>query len=293
MNGKDRLTAPAMLTLVALCTIWGVNMVAIKISNRGLAPATAAALRSAVASALLMVWMRRRGIPLFHRGKVALWGGWAGILFGLEFLLLYAGLDRTSASRGVVLLYTSPFFVAAGAHFYLPGDRLTWRKTLGLLLAFAGVSAVMGQHALTFDAETIAGDTLAIGAGAAWGLTTLVIKKHLAGRIEAIQSLHYQLFFSLFLLVPAAIILEPRPILDFTAGTALALGYQCIVVALFSYLTWFVLIHRYPASRVASFSFFAPVMGVLAGGLLLNESWPPALLFGLAGVAAGIFFVNR
>lgn len=179
MPSRDRLTSGAMLTLVVLGTIWGVNMVTIKISNQGLAPVTSAGLRSGVASLLLMAWMRFRGIRLFHSRNIVLWGAWAGILFGAEFLLLYAGLDRTSASRGIVLLYTCPFWVAAGAHFYLPNDRLTWSKSIGLLLAFMGTASVMGQHALTFDSETLYGDLLALGAGLAWGVTTLVIKKHL------------------------------------------------------------------------------------------------------------------
>jgi drug/metabolite transporter (DMT)-like permease len=253
-------------------------MVTIKISNQGLAPVTSAAVRSGVASVLLMVWMRLRGIRLFHSRNIVLWGAWAGVLFGSEFLLLYAGLDRTSASRGIVLLYTCPFWVAAGAHFYLPDDRLTWSKSIGLVLAFMGTASVMGQHALTFDSETLYGDLLALGAGLAWGWTTLVIKKHLAGRVDAISSLHYQLFFSLLILIPGSLILEPDPVLNFTALTAAALFYQCIIVALFSYLTWFVLIHKFPASRVASFAFFGPVMGVLAGGVLLGEPWPPTLL---------------
>ena len=293
MKTADRLTSGAMLTLLVLGTIWGVNMVAIKTSNQGLAPVTSAALRSGVASVLLMIWMRYRGIRLFHSRQIVLWGAWAGVLFGAEFLLLYAGLDRTSASRGIILLYTCPFWVAAGAHFYLPDDKLTWSKSIGLVLAFAGTASVMGQHALTFDPETLYGDLLALGAGFAWGVTTLVIKKHLAGKVEAISSLHYQLFFSLLILVPGSLILEPNPILDFTALTAAALTYQCIIVALLSYLTWFVLLHRFPASKVSAFAFIAPVMGVIAGGALLGEPWPATLLMGLAGIAGGIYLVNR
>lgn len=293
MPPKDRLTSGAMMTLLVLGTIWGFNMVTIKISNQGLAPVTSAALRSGVASILLIAWMRMRQIRLFHQRNIALWGALAGIGFGIEFLLLYAGLDRTSASRGIVLLYTCPFFVAAGAHFYLPGDRLTWSKSAGLILAFMGTASVMGQHALTFDPDTLQGDLLALGAGFAWGVTTLVVKKHLAGRVEAVQTLHYQLFFSLLILIPGSMIMEPHPVLDFTAMTAAALAYQSVIVALLSYLTWFVLIHRYPASRVAAFAFIGPVMGVLSGGIFLGEPWPPTLLLGLVGIASGIYLVNR
>ena len=293
MKSADRLTSGAMLTLLVLGTIWGVNVVIIKISNQGLAPVTTAALRSGVASVLLMAWMGIRRIRLFHRRDILLWGALAGIGFGIEFLLLYAGLDRTSASRGIVLLYTCPFFVAIGAHFYLPNDRLTWSKSIGLALAFMGTASVMGQHALTFDPATLQGDLLALGAGFAWGVTTLVIKKHLAVRVDAIHSLHYQLLFSLLILIPGAILLEPHPIRDFTVVTAAALTYQSIIVVLFSYLTWFVLIHRFPASRVAAFAFLGPVMGVLAGGILLGEPWPPTLVLGLGGIAGGIYLVNR
>ncbi|MEE8547202.1 MAG: DMT family transporter, partial [bacterium] len=123
---REKLTFGAMGVLLLLCSIWGINMVAIKISNQGLAPVTAAAFRSTVASIIIIIWMYFRKIRLFHRGAPLVWGLWAGALFGLEFLLLYAGLNYTSASRAVVLLYTCPFVVALGAHFYLPDDRLTW-----------------------------------------------------------------------------------------------------------------------------------------------------------------------
>lgn len=268
-------------------------MVAIKVSNQGLAPVTAAAFRSAAASLIIIVWMYCKKIRLFHRGAALVWGFWAGALFGIEFLLLYAGLNYTTASRGIVLLYTCPFFVALGAHFYLPDDRLTWMKSTGLVLAFFGTAAVMGQHTITFDAVTLKGDILALGGGLAWGLTTLVIKKHLAGEIEPIQTLHYQLFFSALLLWPAARIMEPFPVRDFSAVTAMSLFYQSVIVAVASYLTWFVLVHRFSVSRLSSFTFFAPVMGVMAGGVLLSEPLPATLLLGLLGVASGIFLVNR
>ncbi len=290
---RDKLTIGAMGVLLLLCSIWGINMVAIKISNQGLAPVTAAAFRSTAASIIIIIWMYFRKIRLFQRGAPLVWGLWAGALFGLEFLLLYAGLNYTSASRAVVLLYTCPFVVALGAHFYLPDDRLTWMKSIGLVLAFFGVAAVMGQHTIVFDPVTLKGDLLALGGGIAWGLTTLVIKKHLVGKIEPIQTLHYQLFFSALLLWPAALILEPSPIRDFGAITVMSLFYQSVIVAVASYLTWFVLVHRFSVSRLSSFAFFAPVMGVIAGGTLLGEPLPATILLGLLGVGSGIYLVNR
>src|SRR6185437_1008552 len=72
-----------------------------------------------------------------------------------------------------------------------------------------------------------------------------------------------------------------------------ALAYQAVVVAFASYLAWFWLIAHYPASRLSAFSFLAPVLGVLAGGLLLGERVTPALGGALLLVALGIWLVNR
>ena len=79
----------------------------------------------------MFAWARARGVPLFERDRT-LWPGIvAGLLFCLEFVLMYLGLEHTTASRGVVLLYLAPFVVAFGAHYLIPGDRLTVAKVTG------------------------------------------------------------------------------------------------------------------------------------------------------------------
>jgi drug/metabolite transporter (DMT)-like permease len=288
-----RLPAKVILWICALCVMWGVNSVAIKISNRGLAPLTAAAVRSVIASLLVMGWVAACRLRLFHKGPVLWWGALAGVFFALEFLLLYAGLALTGASRAVVLLYSAPFFIATGAHFTLAGDRLNRFKILGLVLAFVGVASVMGQHRITFEVTAFRGDLLALGAAVAWAGSTLIVKRHLAAVMEPVQSLHYQLVFSIGLLVPAALILEPDPVRDFDLSTLLSLFYQSVLVAVISYLAWFILIHRYSASRVSSVTFVAPVAGVLAGGVILGEALPATLWLGLSAIAVGIYLVNR
>ena len=125
--------------LLVLALIWGANMAIIKVGARELAPLFMAGMRSLVASACLYVWMKAKGIPIFPSRIVVLHGIVVGILFGSEFGFIYVGLEYTLASRTYVLLYTAPFFVAVGAHFFLQGDRLNRWKAAGLVLAFAGV----------------------------------------------------------------------------------------------------------------------------------------------------------
>ena len=69
--------------------------------------------------------------------------------------------------------------------------------------------------------------------------------------------------------------------------------YQIVIISFASYLAWFWLISRYPASRLAAFSFLTPVIGVPAGGLLLAEPVSWALAVAVVLVAIGIYLVNR
>ncbi len=74
----------------------------------------------------------------------------------------------------------------------------------------------------------------------------------------------------------------------------IALVYQCIVVAFLSYLVWFELIHRYPVSLLAAFTFFTPVSGALISGvLILGEPLTHGIVLSLALVTLGMFLVNR
>jgi drug/metabolite transporter (DMT)-like permease len=84
-----------------------------------------------------------------------------------------------------------------------------------------------------------------------------------------------------------------RGVLLMTPLIAFCLAYQAVWVAFITYLVWFWLIRHYLVSRVASFTFFTPLFGVLAGGLLLNETISNSLLLALVLVGAGIYLVNR
>jgi len=85
---------------------------------------------------------------------------------------------------------------------------------------------------------------------------------------------------------------EPGVVL-MTPLIAASLVYQAVWVAFITYLVWFWLIRNYPVSRIASFTFLTPLFGVLAGGLILNETISNSLLLALVLVGTGIYLVNR
>jgi drug/metabolite transporter (DMT)-like permease len=291
---QARLRWQTIATLLVLALIWGANMAVIKIGARELPPLFMAGLRSLVASACLYIWIKAKRLNLFPSTKVLLHGIVVGLLFGSEFGLIYVGLEYTLASRTYVLVYTAPFFVAVGAHFFLESDRLNRWKAAGLILAFAGVVTLFMKDLGSFSLSALPGDLMILAAGALWGATTVYIKKYLSHHTVPLQTLFYQVFFSAPPLFLMSILLEDPIVLSLSLAAGFSVFYQCIIVAFLSYLVWFQLIHRYPVSLLHAFSFFTPVFGVLlSGALILGEIMSPNLIVALILISLGMVLVNR
>ena len=204
------LDAFAMVLMVGLCALWGLNQVAAKVANTGISPVLQAGLRSVGAAPLLWAWSRWQRIPLFNRDG-SLWAGLAaGSMFSAEFALIFWGLEYTPASRAVVFLYTAPFVVAAGMHLLVPSERLNRWQGLGLVLAFAGVVAAFGENLSLPTGRQMLGDAMLLGAAVLWGATTLWVRVSRLSRLSANKTLFYQLAVSAIALPLASLALGER-----------------------------------------------------------------------------------
>jgi drug/metabolite transporter (DMT)-like permease len=279
----------ALLLVALLCLCWGLYQVSVKIAGAGIPPLMQAGLRSLGSALLVLAWCRLRNVPLFEQDGTLGAGLLAGVLFALEFAFIYLGIARTDVARGVLLIYLSPFVVAIGAHFLVPGDRLSVVKLIGLVAAFGGLALVLGGN----GEARLAGDLFCVLGAITWGAATLVIKITGLARISAEKILFYQLAVSALLLPPASLLIgEPPP--DFSqAPVLLALAYQIVVVSFASYIVWFWLITQYAPSKLAAFTFLTPVSGVLFGAVILDEPVTGPILAALALIGGGIYLVNR
>jgi drug/metabolite transporter (DMT)-like permease len=217
----------------------------------------------------------------------------AGILFAGEFVFIYTGLNYTNASRAVIFLYTSPFIVALGSQFFVPGEHLRKIQIAGLCCAFAGILTAFGESLNFPTYKMLIGDCMLAFAAVLWGAVTVIIKAGPLVRISHSKTLLYQLGVSAIVLPAASIIMGEEGVKLMTPLILLCLFYQGVWVAFITYLVWFWLIRHYPVSRITSFTFLTPIFGVLAGGLLLNEAVSTLLLLSLILVGTGIYLVNR
>jgi len=287
------LDATAIAVTIGLCLSWGFNNVAIKLAIHDIPPLIQSSARSVIAAILVGAWTQARGIPLFTRDGT-LWAGiLAGVLFALEFLLIYRGLVWTTATRGVLFLYLAPFFVVIGSRWLVPGDHFNLSQWLGLLLSFVGIVIAFGLPTPAADSRQVLGDLMLVGGAAAWAATTLTIKASALNRVSAEKTLLYQLVVSAPLLGLGAMVFGERVTAMPSAVALGAFAYQTIYVVSITFTIWFVLVVHYSAARLSVFTFLAPLFGVAAGHLVLGEPLTPAFAVAVALVAAGLLLVNR
>jgi drug/metabolite transporter (DMT)-like permease len=293
MSSAARPLDPGAIALIlVLCLTWAFNQIAIKLALPEIPPMLQAALRSAAALPVLLLLARIRGVKMFERDGTLGAGLFAGVLFGLEFVLIYRGLQLTSASRAVVFLYTAPFFVALGSFRFL-GERLGPSQWGGLALSFLGVALAMGVPQANVDGKVLLGDLLIVLGGMLWGATTVVAKGTRLRFAPPEKALGYQVATSIPILGTAAFLFGER-ITHMPSPFVMGLmAWQAFWVVGTTFTIWFALVKTYSASKLSAFTFITPLFGVVASYFIMHDAL--TLAFGGAAilVIAGLFLVNR
>lgn len=298
---KDHIDSLATAVLLGCCLFWGFQQVLVKATVAEVAPVYQAFLRFALATLVLLLWCRWRGIALAPAGDppgLRRAGVLAGCLFAAEFACIFLGLQYTTASRLTVFLYCSPFWVALLLPRFIPGERLRPVQWLGLGCAFIGVLLALGDGwwgsaTRSAGAQVWLGDALALAAGLLWGLTTVVLRATPLAQASPPRQLLFQMGISTLTLPLLSLLLGEVWQTQFSGFAWGSLLVQALVGGFVSYLAWMWMLSRYPATRISAFVFLTPVFTLLIGAAWLGEPITAPLLAALALVAVGIVLVNR
>ena len=286
------LTPGAIALMLMLCLSWGFNQIAVKLALPDIPPMLQALIRSAGALPVILIAGWLRGVNFFRSDGSLIPGLLAGLLFGIEFVLIFTGLVFTSASRAAVFLYTAPFFVALGSYVFL-GERLRALQWGGLALSFAGVALAIGVPQPNVDAKVLLGDLLVVAGGALWAATTLIAKGTGLRNAAPEKALGYQVAISIPILGAAAWF-SGETISHMPSLLSISLlAYQAFWVVGITFMLWFALVKTYSPSKLSAFTFITPLFGVVAAYFIMKDSL--TIAFGAAAllVIAGLYFVNK
>ncbi|MEM7178802.1 MAG: DMT family transporter [Pseudomonadota bacterium] len=288
---RDRIDLFGATALIGFSLLMGLNQSLIKMVNGGMDPVFQAGLRSACAVLPVLIYalIARRRLSISDGSLVP--GLICGVLFTCEFALLFEAMEFTTVSRASIFFYTMPFWLALGAHVFIPGEGMTPRRLLGLLLAVLGVALALSERGLDAGPEAWIGDLMCLVGSVIWATLTLMLRVTRLSRSSPEMQLLYQISVSGFILLVISAQFDPS-IDAMTPRLWAIFAFQVLVVVSFGIVSWFWILSVYPAAQMASFSFLTPVFGVFFGWMIFGERITAAILGALLLVGLGIFLVN-
>lgn len=201
----------AVVVMTLLCLVWSLQQVGIKAAAHDMAPVLQIALRSGLAAMLVVLLMLARRENLGPARAAWRPGLLAGSLFALEYVLLGAGLQYTSAAHAVVFLYTGPLYqLTAGCVLLLGAAALLGQ------LDFAATPLVIGNR--VFQSVIVSFASLL-----AW---FHLLRRYLASRLGI-----FSFLTPLFGVLLGAMLLDEHVSMAFLLGAALVLAGIVLVSA--------------------------------------------------------------
>ncbi|HOZ66927.1 MAG TPA: DMT family transporter, partial [Burkholderiaceae bacterium] len=137
------------------------------------------------------------------------------------------------------------------------------------------------------------GDALALAAGLAWGLTTVVIRTSGLVKLSAEKLLFYQIGVSALLMPLLSLGMGERWSFNWSGFAVVSILLQTVVGAFISYLAWMWMLGRYPATKISGYVFLTPLFALIFSKLWLGDAITMPLIAGLTCVAVGMLIVNR
>ena len=280
----------AGLMSVFLCVIFGSNAVAIKLAFAGVGVFTTAAIRFSIAALAIFIWAKVSGQTIGLKKGQLYQVLILAALFVIQLSMFYFGLSKSNASRGTLLANLVPFWVLFLAHFFIPGDRVTARKLIGILLGFSGV-AFMFAETKGVAADFRIAEMIILLATVIWACSVIYLKRIIAD-FNPLQVTFYSMVFAIPIFVIEALLWDSPMVTNLDVKIIGALLYQSLVTAAFGFVAWNTLLQKYGAVALHSFIFIMPISGVALGGLVLGEPITIKILTALALIVAGILVVH-
>ena len=274
-------------------SLWGGNPVAVKFGLLVFPPMWSAFVRFVIGIVCIVAWAAFRGIPMWPKK-----GEWRllillAVLFVIQMGTLNIGFDLTKGSIAAILISTNPLFAAFAAHFIIVDDRLSFRKAVGLMIAFGGVAIVLlGGFSLESLNPIGWGGVVVLLSSSLLGLR-LVFMAKVQQEISGVRVVLWQMILSLPLFAFAGATFETIRWENLAFAPIAGLLYQGVVIAGLGFMVIAYLLSRYPPSLIASFNFVSPISGVLLSAIFLGDQITPAIVGGVICVGVGLYFVSR
>ena len=285
--------APAGLMFLAITSVgWGFNWPVTKFLLSELPPLTLRGVTGVLGALLLAALAVIRGDSLTVAPgtwpRIVVAGllnvtGWM-VLMGLALLWL-------PASEAALIAYTMPVWASIIAWPVL-GEQPTLLRTIGLVMAFAGLASIMGGNGIAASEAKLPGIIMALGGAFGFALGTVFSKKYPV-HLPPITAAAWQIGTGSLPVAIAGLALETTHLEQVTPFGWVLLFYSTVVQFCVAYVSWFAALSRLPASVAAIGTMAVPVIGVVTSAIALHEPLGAGQIAALVFTLAAVVLATR
>jgi drug/metabolite transporter (DMT)-like permease len=291
MTQQPEITASSWLFVALLGFTWGGTFLVTEVALEGITPFWLAAGRIGFASLLMYAIWKARGAPLFAEPptrsiKKTMWIMGA-LSSAIPFMLLAWGQQYVTGGFAGVSMAAIALMVLPLAHFFIPSEQMTWRKTLGFLIGFVGVTILIGAQAFESSGASLeaAGRIACLTAALCYSVNSILMRRLPA--VDTIGLSTVLLLMSAAIVIPIALIVEgPPPLPDIKTLFVIAfLGL--IPTAAANFLRTLVIRSAGPVFMSIT-NYQVPIWSVVLGAILLGEPLPASLIWAMLLILSGV-----
>lgn len=285
------ITAKSWIMLSVLGLIWGGTFLVQELALAGLTPFWLAASRIGFGAAMTCaVWGLRGGRLFLEKPNASQWVTLISIGFlssTIPFMLLAWGQQYVTSGFAGVSMASVALIVLPLAHVFVPGERMTLRRTLGFLIGFAGVALLIGGQALESTGLSLEmpGRIACVGAAACYAISSVQLRS--LPPVDPIGLSAVLLLIGALGVVPVALAVEGVPAAP-DGRTLWLVAFLGLVPTAGANLLRVTLVRSAGPVFLSIVNYMVPVWSVLLGALILFEPLPPSLLSALVLILCGV-----
>lgn len=297
--GSSMISKKGIIALSVTVFIWASTFTVIKIGLERITPLNLSFVRSILATFFLLGWLLLKGnrqeiarALKFHLGYIIGLGVVGVALFNI---FQNIGIGLTSSGIASLLVASNPVFILILSASFL-GEKITKSKVAGIVLGFVGIIIVtfLGKNmALLLRSGSFWGNILALLSAVCWAVYSVMNKSALKRYSPLILTALAYVFGSLILFFFCFTFEDVSLIFQLSLSSWLILLYLGILASGVTFYLWNYALSIMEASRVSVFIFLIPVLAILLGKVILNETITSFTFLGTALVLSGIYLMGR
>jgi drug/metabolite transporter (DMT)-like permease len=278
---------------LALGLMWGTSYLFIKIGVETLPTFTLVAVRLGIGLVFLaaVVAVARERLPRDPKiyGHLLVM---SVVNVALPFALITSAEQSVDSAVAAILNGGVPLFTIVIAALFLHDEPITVNRIFGLLIGYAGVILLVGRGFGSGGGEgAISGELALLGSTASYGLGAVYARRNVRGLRPMIPAL-FQVLFAFVITGVIALLIERPFDVVWTGRSIFAVLWLGLLGSGLAYLCFFRLLQSWGATRTTMVAYLLPIVGIVAGALVLNEVVDAGVLVGTALVIGGVALVN-